>query len=153
MKPAPPAPTTLPEGNRVVHQHATQTTSPHATGRRSAAIMAGSLLAGLAAAAALVAGPFAGDREPVITGALLLGFAVGWALLAVLSARFTDRPQRWALLPAGAMAATGAGLIALAPRAAALTARRLRLVVRRAGRLLAAALATRPPPSLALSHS
>ena len=40
---------------------------------------------------ALVAGPFAGGREPVITGAILLGFAVGWALLAVLSVRF-DRP-------------------------------------------------------------
>ena len=56
------------------------------------------------AALALVAGPFAGGREPVITGAILLGFAVGWALLAVLSVRFTDRPQRWAAVPAAAMA-------------------------------------------------
>ena len=90
--------------------------------RRSAMIVAGSLLAGLVAALALVAGPFAGGREPVITGAILLGFAVGWALLAVLSVRVTDRPQRWAAVPAAAMAITGAGLIVLAPDAAALTA-------------------------------
>ncbi len=91
-------------------------------GRRPALIVAGSLLAGLVAATALVLGPFAGAREAVITGALLLGFAVGWALLAVLSVRFTDRPQRWAAVPAAAMALTGAGLVALAPGAATLTA-------------------------------
>jgi pimeloyl-ACP methyl ester carboxylesterase len=90
--------------------------------RRSAMVVAGSLLAGLVAALALVAGPFAGGRESVITGALLLGFAVGWALLAGLSLRFTDRPQRWAAVPAAAMAITGIGLIVLAPDAAALTA-------------------------------
>jgi hypothetical protein len=39
-------------------------------------VLAGSLLAGLLAAVALVAGPFAGDREAAITGALLLGIAV-----------------------------------------------------------------------------
>ena len=64
--------------------------------RRPAVVVAGSLLAGLAAAVAFVAGPLAGGREAVITGGLLLGFAVGWALLAVSSARFTHRPQRWA---------------------------------------------------------
>jgi pimeloyl-ACP methyl ester carboxylesterase len=89
---------------------------------RPAAILAGSLLAGLAAAATLVAGPFAGDREPIITGALLLGFAVGWALLAVLSVRLTGQPQRWAMVPAAAMGVTGAGLIILAPDAEQLSA-------------------------------
>jgi len=40
------------------------------------------------------------------------------------------------------------------PRAAAtLAARRLRIVVRRAGRLIAAALAIRPPPRLAHTHA
>jgi thioesterase domain-containing protein len=85
-------------------------------------VVAGSLLGGLAAAVALVAGPLAGGREAVITGGLLLGFAVGWALLAVLSARFTDRPQRWAAVPAAAMGISGAGLIALAPGAGTLSA-------------------------------
>jgi pimeloyl-ACP methyl ester carboxylesterase len=90
--------------------------------RRPAMVVAGSLLAGMVAAVALVTGVFAGGREPAITGALLLGFAVGWALLAVLSVRLTDRPQRWAAVPAAAMAITGGGLMILAPGAAALTA-------------------------------
>src|SRR3954454_22393795 len=50
--------------------------------RRPAAVVAGSLLAGLPAAVALVAGPRAGGGEAAITGGLLLGFAAGWALLA-----------------------------------------------------------------------
>jgi pimeloyl-ACP methyl ester carboxylesterase len=90
--------------------------------RRPAVVVAGSLLAGLAAAVALVAGPLAGGREAVITGGLLLGFAAGWALLAVLSARFTHRPQRWAAVPAAAMGISGTGLIALAPGAGTLRA-------------------------------
>ena len=84
-----------------------------------ALILAGSLLSGLAAAIALVIIPFAGAREHAITGAVLLGFAFGWALLALLSARFTARPQRWALVPAAAMALTAAGLLVLAPGTAA----------------------------------
>jgi pimeloyl-ACP methyl ester carboxylesterase len=90
--------------------------------RLPAVVVAGSLLAGLAAAVALVAGPLAGGREAVITGGLLLGFAAGWALLAVLSARFTHRPQRWAAVPAAAMGISGTGLIALAPGAGTLSA-------------------------------
>jgi pimeloyl-ACP methyl ester carboxylesterase len=84
-------------------------------------ITAGSLIGGLVAAIALVAIPFAGSRESAITGALLLGFAFGWTLLVVLSTRFTDRPQRWAAVPAAAMALTAAGLLVLAPGAAAIT--------------------------------
>src|SRR3954467_15556173 len=83
--------------------------------RRPAVVVAGSLLAGAGAAVGLVAGPLAGSREAVIAGGLLVGFAIGWALLAVLSARFTDRPQRWAAVPAAAMGIAGAGLLARAP--------------------------------------
>jgi hypothetical protein len=50
----------------------------------------------------------------------MLGFAFGWALLALQSARLTDRPQRWAAIPAAATAVTGGALIVLAPDAAAL---------------------------------
>jgi pimeloyl-ACP methyl ester carboxylesterase len=85
-------------------------------------IVAGSLLGGLLAAALLVVGPFAGAGEHAITGAILLGFAFGWALLAVLSARYGDRPRRWARVPAAAMGSTGAALLILAPGDAALGA-------------------------------
>ena len=62
-------------------------------------IVAGSLLSGLVAAIVLVAGPLGGSQEHVITGAVLLAFAFGWVLLAVLSTLWTDQPQRWAAVP------------------------------------------------------
>ncbi|WP_369259329.1 alpha/beta hydrolase [Geodermatophilus amargosae] len=97
------------------------TTRPSRTGpiRR---IVAGSLLTGAAAAAVLTLVVVAGSPEHVVTGSALLGFAAGWALLAVLSSRLTDRPQRWAWVPAGGLAATGLGLLVLAPDDRALTA-------------------------------
>jgi pimeloyl-ACP methyl ester carboxylesterase len=99
----------------------TQGTSGAGDSSRPAKILAGSLFSGLAAAVALVLIPFSGARESAITGAILLGFSFGWAMLALLSARFTARPQRWALVPAAAMALTAAGLLVLAPGEAALT--------------------------------
>lgn len=63
-------------------------------------IVAGSLATGLVAALLLVAAPFIPAEEGQITGAVLCGFALGWAMLAVLSVRFTDQPQRWAAAPA-----------------------------------------------------
>lgn len=62
-------------------------------------VVAGSLTAGLVAALLLVAAPFIADEEPAITGAVLLGFALGWTLWCVLSVRLTDQPQTWAAAP------------------------------------------------------
>ena len=70
-------------------------------------IVAGSLAAGLVAALVLVAAPFIAAEENVLTGVVLLGFAFGWALLAVLSVRFSDQPQRWAAAPAAFMGVAG----------------------------------------------
>jgi len=74
-------------------------------------IVAASLAIGVLAALALVAAPFIPAKENVLTGVALLGFAFGWTLLAVLSARFSDQPQRWAAVPAVFMAL--AGLVSL----------------------------------------
>ncbi len=63
-------------------------------------IVAGSLVTGLVVGLLLVAAPFIPAEESKLTGALLCGFALGWAMLAVLSARFSDQPQRWAAAPA-----------------------------------------------------
>jgi pimeloyl-ACP methyl ester carboxylesterase len=63
-------------------------------------IVAGSLATGLVAAVLLAAAPFIPAEESAVTGAVLCGFALGWAMLAVLSVRFTDQPQRWAAAPA-----------------------------------------------------
>jgi pimeloyl-ACP methyl ester carboxylesterase len=86
------------------------------TGRgRIGLIVAGSLAAGLVVAVALVVAPFIPAKENVLTGVVLLAFAFGWALLAVLSVRFSDQPQRWAAAPALFFAV--AGLISLLPTA------------------------------------
>ena len=84
-------------------------------------IIAGSLLTGAVLAAVLPLLVFAGAPEAVITGSALLGFAAGWAMLAVLSTRMTDQPQRWAWVPAAALAATGLGLLVTTPGDRALT--------------------------------
>src|SRR2546422_4640252 len=80
-------------------------------------IVTGSMFAGLVVALALVVGPFGGAQEHVIMGAALLGWALGWALLAVLSMRWSDQPQRWAVLPAALMAVAGASLLVFRPDA------------------------------------
>jgi pimeloyl-ACP methyl ester carboxylesterase len=78
-------------------------------------VVAGSLIGGLVAAFVLVAGPFAGAKEHVITGTVLLTFAVAWAMLALLSGRWTNQPQRWATVPAILMALAGTSILGLAP--------------------------------------
>ena len=99
-------------------------TTPHDTGQvrqddgsdpartgRIGLIVAGSLATGLIAALLLVAAPFISPEENDVTGALLCGFAVGWAMLAILSSRYTDQPQRWAAAPALFMGLGGLLLI------------------------------------------
>jgi pimeloyl-ACP methyl ester carboxylesterase len=75
----------------------------------------GSQIAGLAVAIFLVTGPVAGGSEATITGSVLLAFGLGWGLLALLSTRFTDQPQRWALVPTVAMGLIGLSLLVLQP--------------------------------------
>lgn len=75
--------------------------------------MAGSLAAGLVAALLLVIVPLVPAEGDAVLGVVLYGFAIGWALLAVLSARFTNQPQRWAFIPALFMGAGGLLLLAL----------------------------------------
>src|SRR3954452_20624993 len=70
-------------------------------------VVFGSLTTGLVAALLLVAAPFVPAEEAAITGAVLCGFGLGWAMLAVLSARMTDQPQAWAAVPAAFMGLGG----------------------------------------------
>jgi pimeloyl-ACP methyl ester carboxylesterase len=95
-----------------------------AAGRRVpfAVVVAAAMLSGLVNTLVLVLVVFAGATEPVITGAGLVGLASGWALLAMLTTRWTSQPQRWAAVPAAAMATTGVALLAVTPGDGALTA-------------------------------
>ncbi len=75
-------------------------------------IVAASLATGLVAALLLVAAPFIPVTESAITGAVLCGFAFGWAVLYLLSRRFADQPQRWAAIPTLFMGLGGLLLLA-----------------------------------------
>jgi pimeloyl-ACP methyl ester carboxylesterase len=97
------------------------TTTPRTARGPIVRVVLGSLLTGVAAAAALTLVALPGAPEHVITGSALLAFAAGWAMLAVLSSRLTSQPQRWALVPAAVMALTGLGLLTVAPGNSVLT--------------------------------
>src|SRR6266516_6300062 len=80
-------------------------------------IVAGSMFSGLVVSLVLVVGLFGGAQEHVIMGTALLGWALGWALLAVLSIRWSHQPQRWAIVPATLAALAGASLLIFRPDA------------------------------------
>ena len=82
--------------------------------RRTGAVVAASLGAGLILAAVLCLVVFPGAVEAVITGAALIGFGAGWALLAGFAGR-TGQPQNWAWLPAVLMVTTGVFLVVETP--------------------------------------
>jgi pimeloyl-ACP methyl ester carboxylesterase len=87
-------------------------TEPPPNSRPVGWIVALSLTTGLVIGLLLVAAPIVPAEDGPVTGVLLLGFAVGWTMLAVLSARFSDQPQRWAAAPAAFMGVGGLLLIA-----------------------------------------
>jgi hypothetical protein len=74
-----------------------------------------SVAAGVATALVLSLVVFAGGSEATITGALLLGSGFGWGLMAFLTVRRTDQPQRWAVVPATVMGGAGAALVITDP--------------------------------------
>jgi pimeloyl-ACP methyl ester carboxylesterase len=75
-------------------------------------MVAGSLVTGVLAALLLAGAPFIPATESGVTGAILVGLALGWAMVAVLSVRFTDQPQKWAVVPALFMGLGGFLLVA-----------------------------------------
>ena len=87
---------------------------PESRRGRLGGVVAGSLAAGFVAAVLLPFLPVGTVDVNFSIAMVLFGFAFGWALLAVLSTRFTDQPQRWALAPAIFMAVAGA-LVLVAP--------------------------------------
>ncbi|ALO67055.1 hypothetical protein AS189_11805 [Arthrobacter alpinus] len=107
ITPKRPAPSSDPKNNSPAHP---SRRDPRARWRIGW-VVAGSLAAGLLAALLLVAAPFIRAQESEVTGAVLCGFALGWAMLAILSVRFTEQPQRWAAVPAVFMGVSGLLLI------------------------------------------
>lgn len=85
-------------------------------------VVGGSLAAGFFGALILTLVVVAGAPEHVISATALLAFAGGWALLALLSTRYTSQPQTWARVPAIAMAVAGVVLLVASPDDRALNA-------------------------------
>ena len=107
MTVTPATPTPIPEGEA---QERSYRPDPGSRGHIGW-IVAGSLATGPVAAALLVAAPFIPPTEAGVTGAVLCGLALGWAMLALLSMRFTDQPQPWATAPALFMGLSGPLLV------------------------------------------
>jgi pimeloyl-ACP methyl ester carboxylesterase len=99
----------------------TRTPTPTgSTGRTTPAgplgrIIATSLGASAVAAAVLTFAVLPDASEATIVGTTLAAFGAGWAMLAWLTTRLTTRPQRWAYVPAAALATSGAALLAFTP--------------------------------------
>ncbi len=89
----------------------------HTSSHRLFPLVAASLILGFLLPVVLALGPASGGGESRMTGAALLGWGIGWTLIALLSIRYTDQPQRWAVVPAGSLGVTGIALIAFAPGA------------------------------------
>jgi pimeloyl-ACP methyl ester carboxylesterase len=93
---------------------------PQGPPRRMAVITAGSIALGLIGAIALVLGPASGATEALVTGSVTLALGLGWAMLALLSQRYTDQPQRWAWAPAIFFGVSGLALVVFSPDADAM---------------------------------
>ena len=74
-------------------------------------LVVGSLVTGFIAALILPFLPVGTVDVNFATAMVLFGWALGWGLLAALSTRFSDQPQRWAVAPALFMAVAGALLL------------------------------------------
>jgi pimeloyl-ACP methyl ester carboxylesterase len=85
-----------------------------ATGRIGLVVL-GSIASGLLVGLLLVLVVFAGGPEHQITGSALAALGAGFLLLAAVSTRYTDQPQRWALGPAAGFGVLGLVLLGSSP--------------------------------------
>jgi hypothetical protein len=80
--------------------------------RNGGLMIPGGILAGIGLGAILASGPYAGLGGEATGGVFLLSFALGWGLITLLTALFTDEVTWWPLIPGGIMAVIGGGLLA-----------------------------------------
>ena len=92
---------------------ATRTIAP-ATGSFGRITFA-SMATGTLAAAVSTFAVLPSASEARVVGGALLAFAAGWAMFALLTSRYTNRPQTWAHIPAAALAVSGTVMILVNP--------------------------------------
>ncbi len=78
-------------------------------------LVTASMMTGFVLAMILSLGIFGGSKEHVITGSVSFGFAVGWLMLAYLTTRYSDQPQKWAYAPAVYFGVQGVLFLVLRP--------------------------------------
>ena len=90
-------PTTHPTSGRAEEGSDTRSSSKPGSSAGLGWIVALSLATGFVAAVLFAALPFVPVKESAHHGRSLVRIRVGWAMLWLLSLRFTDQPQRWAV--------------------------------------------------------
>jgi hypothetical protein len=74
-------------------------------------LVPGGILSGIGFGVFLVGGPLSGIGDPVTGGVFMLCFALGWALITLLSP-LAGKLHWWPLIPGGVMALFGGALLA-----------------------------------------
>ncbi len=74
-------------------------------------IIPGGIISGIGWGSVLITGPLANLAGDYEGGVFMLTFALGWGLITVLTAVFTDETHWWPLIPGGIMALIGGGIL------------------------------------------
>ncbi len=74
-------------------------------------LIPGGILSGLGLGVFLIEGAIPGLEDVAMGGVFFLSFALGWGLITLLSAVFTDRVHWWPLIPGGILALVGGMLL------------------------------------------
>ena len=80
-------------------------------GRQVGFIIPGGILFGIGLGAIFTQSPALAAADTAKGGVFLVGFALGWFLITVLSKLFTRNTQWWALIPGGIMLFVGGALM------------------------------------------
>ena len=83
--------------------------------REAGLMIPGGILTGIGLGIALVAGPFEFEDGNLSGGVFMGAFALGWLLITIFTALFSDETQWWALIPAAIMAIISGALLIAGP--------------------------------------
>jgi hypothetical protein len=83
--------------------------------REAGLMIPGGILTGIGLGIVLVAGPFEYEDGDLSGGVFMGAFALGWLLITIFTAVFSDKTQWWPLIPAAIMALISAALLVEGP--------------------------------------
>jgi len=83
--------------------------------REAGLMIPGGILTGIGLGIVLVAGPFEYEDGDLSGGVFMGAFALGWLLITIFTAVFSDKTEWWPLIPAAIMALISAALLVEGP--------------------------------------